>query len=150
MPNGNKFKGTKKKKGFRKKNPNPDFDERLDEYALVSTIQGGKHLSVKLFNTGNDIVQAIIKGSHHRKIWYKKDEIVIIRSLGNLYEVQGKVPPDEARALKRQFDKLNTNDNTNTPFVFNDEVNDSDNSEHQCKINKDDINNSDDFDFDAI
>lgn len=149
MPNGNKFKGNNKKKGFRKKNPYTDFDETIDEYAKVLSLQGGKHLTVQLLSDTKDkTVSAIIKGSHHRKIWYKKDELVIVRSMGNLYEVQGKISNDELKIIQQQFDKLEGN--TNNTFTFDDDPLDMNNTDTR-KINIDTIDkNTDDFDFDSI
>lgn len=148
MPNGNgnKFKGSNNKKGRKKKNPIADFNAKLDEYGKIVTIQGGKHLSVQLADKKDNIVHAIIKGSHHRKIWYKKDELVIIRSLGNLYEVQGKVATNEIKKIQHIFDKLEGNDKET--FIFDDNNNiDSDNSD---KLNGDNNDNNSDFDFDTI
>jgi translation initiation factor IF-1 len=157
MSNGNKFKGNNAKKSFRKKNPYIDFDEKLDEYGKVLSMQGGKHLTVQLLdNSKGKTVSAIIKGIHHRKIWYAKDELVIIRPLGNLYEVQGKVAEDDIKAIQRRFDKLEGNNNglcvLNDDDDDNDNDDDADNSQRLRKINVDNKDKSDmsEFDFNAI
>lgn len=145
MSNGNKFKGNKNKKSFRKKNPHPDFDENLDEYAKVISLQGGKHLTIQLLESKEKQVSAIIKGCHHRKIWYTKDELIIVRPLDNLYEVQGKVPPDELKSVQILFDKLEGIHNNS--FVFDN--NNPDENKGERKINANNIDEFE-FDFDAI
>lgn len=153
MSNGNKFKGNNTKKSFRKKNPYSDFDEKTDEYAKILSLQGGKHLTAQLLDNAKDkIVNALIKGSHHRKIWYKKDELIILRSFGNLYEVQGKVSEDEIKTIQRRFDMLEGN--ADNSFTFDDDLNldGSDNSKQLRKINVNALNNKDEsaFNFDDI
>ena len=143
MPNGNKFKGNKGKKGWRKKNPNSIFDEKVDEYAKVISLQGGKHLTIQLLDSKEKHVSALIKGSHHRKIWYKKEELIIVRFLENLYEVQGKVSAEETKTIQRLFDKLDGNDNNDIIFDDNTDINDPNKT-----IN--DTNVDDDFNFDDI
>lgn len=127
MPNGNKFKGNKGKKGRRRKNPYADFDEKTDQYAKVLSMQGGKHMTVQpLDNPNGETVSAIIKGSHHRKIWYRKDELIVIRTIGQLVEVQGKVPMDEINSIRQKFDMLEGGDNCRLVFGDVDNVSDSD------------------------
>lgn len=134
--NGNKFKGNKAKKGKKRKNPYATFDEKFDQYAKVVNMQGGKHMTVQpLDNLNGCTVLAIIKGKHHRKVWYNKDELIVIRNIGkrdnnkDLYEVQGKVQVQENSAVRNKFDKLQGDEDNNYIFADDDEISDSDSSD---------------------
>ena len=123
------------------------FDEKTDEYAKVLSLQGGKHLTAQLLDSSKDkIVSAVIKGSHHRKIWYTKDDYIIVRPFENLYEVQGKVPDDYVKTIQNKFDKLDKK--SNTSYIFEDDKPEDNMENTQQKINANSIDDA--FDFNDI
>lgn len=121
--NGNKFKGNKQKKGSRgRKDVYADFNQDTDHYGKILGLEGGKHASVSLLPNGNT-VRAMLRGIHHKKVWFKKDDLVIIRGDNNFAEVWGKVNDNESNQIRREFDKLEGKNNNS--IVFN-ESDDSD------------------------
>jgi len=122
--NGNKFKGNKQKKGSRgRKDVYADFNSDTDHYGKILGLEGGKHASVSLLPNGNTI-RAMLRGIHHKKVWFKKEDLVIIRGDSNFAEVWGKVNDNESNQIRREFDKLEGKNNSSM-VIFN-ESDDSD------------------------
>lgn len=122
--NGNKFKGNKQKKGSRgRKDVYADFNPDTDHYGKILGLEGGKHASVSLLPNGTTI-RAMLRGIHHKKVWFKKDDLVIIRGDSNFAEVWGKVNDNESNQIRRDFDKLEGKNNSSM-VIFN-ESDDSD------------------------
>ena len=134
--NGNKFKGNKAKKGARgRKNVYADFDPNVDQYAKIISIEGGKHMNVlPLDSADGTTVHATIRGIHHKKVWFKKDDYVVITYNGNIAEVMGKVNENDINRVRGQFD--NTGDNKKDNIIFCDDEASDDTDE---PINFDDI-----------
>lgn len=115
--NGNKFKGNKAKKGRGRKNVYAEFDSKTDQYARVQSIEGGKHLKVIPLNSiDNKPIVAMIRGIHHKRVWFKKDDLVVITGDANLMEVVGKVNEGDVSKLRTKFDKLEGGQ-TDTIFI---------------------------------
>lgn len=104
--NGNKFKG--KQRGRRaRKQTHSDYNENTDSYGKVITGLGERRMSVLLLDDpSGQPVKATIRGIHINKVWYKKDDIVVIRYNGNLYEIQGFANEGEQRRVREEFNKL--------------------------------------------
>lgn len=102
--NGNKFKGNKPKKSGRgRKEVYSEFDSSTDHYGRIVTLEGGKGVSVLLLdNTDGKPVHVTIRGIHHKKVWFKKDELVVVRGS----ELWGKVSDGELNRVRRDFDRL--------------------------------------------
>ena len=100
--NGNKFKGTRGKKG--RVNAYADYDPQTDQYARIASIEGGKHMTVLPLN-GAARLPALIRGIHHKKVWFKKDDIVVITVTSGMCEVKGKAQEQELGRVRMQFDK---------------------------------------------
>ena len=102
--NGNKFKGNKpKKSGRRRKEVYSEFDSNTDHYGRIVTLEGGKGISVLLLdNTDGKPIHVTIRGIHHKKVWFKKDELVVVRGS----ELWGKVSEGELNRVRRNFDRL--------------------------------------------
>lgn len=127
--NGNKMKGNSQKKGGRtKKEIYTDFDPTTDRYGKILNLIGGKHVSVLLLNdTDNKPICANIRGIHHKKVWFRKDDLVVVRGTGNIVEIWGKVSEEEYNDIKRKFDlKENKGNTDNLIFQENDNESDSD------------------------
>ena len=105
--NGNKFKGTRGKKG--RVNAYADYDAQTDQYARVASIEGGKHMTVLPLN-GAARLPALIRGIHHKKVWFKKDDIVVITVTSGMCEVKGKAQEQEIGRVRIQFDKSKSRD----------------------------------------
>jgi len=111
--NGNKFKGNQVRKSKRKDEYVYDFNIETDKYAIVSGIVGGNHLLADIFEGNNKKqVRARIMGIHYRKVFYKKDDIIVINCDGNIYEVRGRVNENDIDNIKKQFVKQTDNENT--------------------------------------
>ncbi len=158
--NGNKFKGNKAKKGGRgRKNVYAEFDSKTDQYAKVHSIEGGKHLKVIPLNSiDNKPIVALIRGIHHKRVWFKKDDLVVITGTATLMEVVGKVNEGDASKVRTKFDKL---DGGKTDNIFIDENEFSDeelNDENKIipqpnrPFDLSELNKADDeeFDFDKL
>jgi hypothetical protein len=108
--NGNRLKGNNQKKTARargRKDVNVDFDKDTDQYAQVINMQGGKHMTVlPLGNKDKEYIRATIRGIHHKKVWFKVDDFVVIRTDGNLVEVQGKASEYDINMVKKEFEKM--------------------------------------------
>jgi hypothetical protein len=127
--NGNKFKGNKPKKSGRgRKEVYADFNPKTDHYGRIVNIEGGKHVSVVLLDSPDTKpISATIRGIHHKKVWFKKDDLVIVRDNGNMPELWGKVSENECNKVRRFFDKNSTQGNNDANIFQN--ANDSDDEE---------------------
>jgi len=157
--NGNKFKGNKAKKGGRgRKNVYAEFDPKTDQYARVYSIEGGKHLKVvPLNNTESKPIVALIRGIHHKRVWFKKDDIVVITGDSNLMEVVGKVNEGDVTKVRTKFDKLEGG--RDTIFIDENEFSDEEEDKKPVSIlpqpNRpfdliDQKDESEEFDFDDL
>ena len=106
--NGNKFKGNKVKKGARgRKSVQGECDPTTDQYARVVCMEGGNHMQVLSLNSPNkQTIRAKIKGIHHKKVWFKKDDYIVITVDGNVAEVQCKVLDTEIKRVRNEFEKM--------------------------------------------
>lgn len=130
--NGNKFKGNKPKKSGRgRKEVYSDFNQSTDHYGKIVSLEGGKGVSVLLLdNTDGKPIHASIRGIHHKKVWFKKEDIVVIRGS----EVWGKVSDSELNRVRRDFDRLEGKGDSST-IVFKDanELDDDSDEEENTK-----------------
>lgn len=119
--NGNKFKGNKQKKAKRtRKEMHAKFDESMDTYGKIVASQGGKHLSVLLLgDTDMKPIMASVRGIHHKKVYFKKDDFVVIRHNGNLHEIWGHVDDSEIRRVREEFNRFENNGNQSS-IIFQD------------------------------
>jgi len=119
--NGNKFKGNKQKKGRRtRKEMFAKYDDSSDTYGKIIASQGGKHMSVLLLgDTDKKPVSASVRGIHHKKVYFKKDDIVVIRHSGNLCEIWGYVDESEIRRVRDDFNRFENNGNQSS-IIFQD------------------------------
>lgn len=127
MPNGNIFKGNKKKKGrHSRKEEFAIFDEKTDQYAKVIGMQGGKHMTVQPASLNGETVHATISGKHHKKVWFKKDDYVVISITPNssYVEVVGRVHESELKKVRAMFDK--SDGTKDSSYIFDGEMSDSD------------------------
>src|SRR5579872_6350206 len=131
--NGNKFKGNKQKKGGRtRKEVYSDFDQKTDRYGKIVGLEGGKGISVLLLDsTDGKPVRAAIRGIHHKKVWFKKDDIVVVRG----EEIWGKVNDNEVNRIRRQFDTIEGGKGDKSSIIFRDvnDFNDDDDDEEDDK-----------------
>lgn len=119
--NGNKFKGNQQKKLNRaQKSANDEFNPEIDRYAKIASIDGGKHVTLKLCeNNVKKLMPAIIRGIHHKKLWFNKDDMVVVRDNGNLNEIWRKVTQAEIHIVQKEFDKLdNENGSSGNDIIF--------------------------------
>ena len=119
--NGNALKGNNQKKIARKirKDEKVEFDSELDQYARVVCIQGGKHVTVHpLGNAEKDYISANIRGIHHKKVWFKPDDFVVIRNIENFVEIQGKVTDADMVNVKQTYEKLFKKNDRDTDIGF--------------------------------
>lgn len=102
--NGNLFKGNAQKKNFRgKKDEHVDFVAGEDQYAKVVAIEGGKIIRVATaLGDQKQEVRAIISGKHFKKVWYKKDDIVVMRD----GEIRGKVSDKDFSKARNELAKI--------------------------------------------
>lgn len=121
--NGNKFKGNNEKKAARgRKNQFADFNQGNDQYAKIISIEGGRHLKVvPLDSIDNQPMMVLMKGVHHKKVWFKKDEIIVISD----GEVKGRVNENEMRKIRTRFD-IKDNDKDNSLIFGGDDMSDDD------------------------
>lgn len=158
--NGNKFKGNKAKKGGRgRKNVYAEFDSKTDQYARVHSIEGGKHLKVIPLNSvDNKPIVALIRGIHHKRVWFKKDDMVVITGDSTLMEVVGKVNEGDISKVRTKFEKMEGG-STDLIFIdeneFSDEELNEDNKiipqpNRPFDLSELDKENSEELDFDNI
>jgi hypothetical protein len=119
--NGNKFKGNKQKKGRRmRKEMFAKYDDSSDTYGKIVASQGGKHMSVLLLgDTEKKPITASVRGIHHKKVYFKKDDMVVIRNNDNLYEIWGHVDDSEIRNVRDEFNRFENNGNQSS-IIFQD------------------------------
>jgi hypothetical protein len=104
--NGNKFKGNQVKKSKRKEEFVMDYDIEKDKYAVVTGILGGNHLQADIIEGDKrKQVRARIMGIHYRKVYFKKDDLIVVNCDGNIFEVRGRVNDNEIDNVKKQFTK---------------------------------------------
>lgn len=122
--NGNKFKGNKQKKGRRsRKEMFASYDEESDTYGKIIGSQGGKHLSVLLLGDAEQKpIMASVRGIHHKKVYFKKDDLVVVRHNGNLYEIWGHIDESEIRRVREDFNRFENNGNQSS-IIFQDKNN---------------------------
>jgi len=122
--NGNKFKGNKQKKGRRgRKEMFASYDEESDTYGKIVGSQGGKHLSVLLLGDAEQKpIMASVRGIHHKKVYFKKDDLVVVRHNGNLYEIWGYIDESEIRRVREDFNRFENNGNQSS-IIFQDKNN---------------------------
>jgi translation initiation factor IF-1 len=136
---GKNFK--KGKKGGRKtKNPTTEFntEDGLHFYGQVKSRIGGNTLDVTL-QTG-ETVHATIPGRFIKKVWFNKDDLIVVRQEGNFYDIVQKVTNpttmlEASVALNIKLDK----DNSNLFRADIDELEDSD-GEEEVEMSKSAIN----------
>jgi translation initiation factor IF-1 len=152
--NGNKFKGNKVKKSARgRKSGQANFDAATDQYACVVNIEGGKHVNVLLLDSvDKKSTPALIPGKFHRKVWFKKDDLVVVMGNGNLMEIKGMVSDSEIPRIRSKFDKLHGNNDRSLIFGNDDDNDDgSDEEETGHKVNTvKESGDNDDFDISTI
>jgi translation initiation factor IF-1 len=110
---GKNFK--KGKKGGRKtKNPSTEFntEDGLHFYGQVKSRIGGNTIDVVL-QTG-ETVHATIPGRFIKKVWFNKDDLIVVRQEGNFYDVVQKITnistmSEAATVLNIKLDKDNSN-----------------------------------------
>jgi translation initiation factor IF-1 len=110
---GKNFK--KGKKGGRKtKNPSTEFntEDGLHFYGQVKSRIGGNTLDVTL-QTG-ETVHATIPGRFMKKVWFNKDDLIVVRQEGNFYDIVQKITnastlSEASTALNIKLDKDNSN-----------------------------------------
>jgi hypothetical protein len=138
MPNGNLFKGNKKKKGGRKRKEEfADFNPLTDQYAKIIRLEGGKHMTVQPLNAPKGTtLQAIISGKHHKKVWFKKEEIIVISTTpgSNYTEVVGRVKHSELKKVRAKFDELE--DNEDNVFDMTDDESDKNDSDEDIDFDE--------------
>jgi hypothetical protein len=131
--NGNKFKGNKQTKGVRnRKRMIADFNSGTDRYAKIVSLEGGRHAMVlPLDSTDNKPISVMIKGIHHKKIWFKRDDLVVIRD----GEIEGRVNDTDRNKVQREFDKLDGDKSSHFIFQNDNEFSDDENSgEEESKV----------------
>ena len=69
-------------------------------------------------------VHVNIRGIHHKKVWYKKDDLVVIRGM----EIWGKVSESDYSRVKRSFELLEGKGDASN-IEFGDEGDDHDESD---------------------
>ena len=137
---GKNFK--KGKKGGRKtKNPTTEFntEDGLHFYGQVKSRIGGNTLDVTL-QTG-ETVHATIPGRFIKKVWFNKDDLIVVRQEGNFYDIVQKVTNpttmiEASVALNIKLDK----DNCNLFRADIDELEDSDEEDKEVEMSKSAIN----------
>lgn len=136
--NGNKFKGNKGKKGRRRKNPYADFDPDVDRYGKVIELMGGSHVRVQPIDCEEkDAVQARIPGKFYKKIWFKKDDFVVITQISNnLSELKGKVSESDINKVRGKFDKMSNGDSSNVIRFAGEDYSDSDEDNEDIEDSK--------------
>jgi len=151
--NGNRFKGNQQKKtGRAKKNAIADFDKDNDMYVRVVSIEGGKHLSVlPLDSSDKKTIMAVIPGKFHKKVWFRKEDILIVTKSGNICEVKGKIDEGSLSKIKSQFEKMDSGNNSDS-MVFGNDNDDSDDDEKKDDNTKSDSKTKKEeaFDFDSL
>jgi initiation factor 1A len=88
-----------KKGGARNKNPVTKFDtnDGYHHYGQVIQILGGNRLSIRL--TNDEIVQAVIPGKFMNKVWFRKDDYVVLMRENNFYDVVQKITSSEVQSI---------------------------------------------------
>lgn len=118
--NGNKLKGNAQRKGGRRrKEVYADFDPNTDKYGRVVNLLGGRNVSVLILNDLTKTpIQVSIRGIHYNRVWYKKDDLVIVRDNDTLW---GKVPDEYYNKVKNDFDKFEGSSDASTLIFRNDD-----------------------------
>jgi translation initiation factor IF-1 len=103
-----------KKGGRQTKNPSAEFntEDGLHFFGQVKSRIGGNTLDVTL-QTG-DTVHATIPGRFMRRVWFNKDDLIVVRQEGNFYDVVQKVTnaatlAEASSTLNIKLDKDNSN-----------------------------------------
>jgi translation initiation factor IF-1 len=88
-----------KKGGARNKNPTAKFDtnDGYHHYGQVIQILGGNRLNIKLTNDVN--VQAVIPGKFMNKVWFRKDDYVVLKEENNFYDIVQKITSSEIQSI---------------------------------------------------
>jgi initiation factor 1A len=88
-----------KKGGARNKNPATKFDtnDGYHHYGQVIQILGGNRLSIRL--TNDEIIQAVIPGKFMNKVWFRKDDYVVLMRENNFYDVVQKITSSEVQSI---------------------------------------------------
>lgn len=122
-----------KKGGSRNKNPSTKFDtnDGYHHYGQVVQILGGNRISVRL--TNDEMVQAVIPGKFMNKVWFRKDDYVVLKRENNFFDVVQKITSSEIQSIA-----------SNSLCVKLDK---DDYNIYQTELNQ---NNSDDEDFNEI
>ena len=116
--NGNLFKGNVQQKKQRKEENKEQYRSRNkkksiidviskeDQYAFIDSLDGGKHAKVILIESiDRRPIIAVIPGKFHKRVWFKKGDVVIVSENGNLFEIKGKANEAEANQIRAKFDK---------------------------------------------
>ncbi len=122
-----------KKGGSRNKNPSTKFDtnDGYHHYGQVVQILGGNRVGVRL--TNDEMVQAVIPGKFMNKVWFRKDDYVVLKRENNFFDVVQKITSSEIQSIA-----------SNSLCVKLDK---DDYNIYQTELNQ---NNSDDEDFNEI
>lgn len=138
--NGNNVKGNiVKKRARKKKATQAELDPDCDQYAKVISPEGGKHLRVMPLGSYDKKTVAVdIPGRFHKKVWFNKDDIIVITHASKdtsgrqKFEVKGRVGDGEVARIRTKFDRMD-GDGTNA-LIFGDVDNLSDDEDDNKKI----------------
>ena len=147
--NGNKFKGNKQKKSGRgRKEVYSEFDPNTDQYGKIVTMEGGKGVSVIILNSPDGKpIHVAIRGIHHKKVWFKKEDLVVVRGS----EIWGKVSDGEMNRVRRYFDIFEgRGDNGMVMFRDNGMEDDEEESTPSKKFITTDADDNETINFDDI
>lgn len=125
--NGNIYKGNRQQKEERRKKNKEQHKKSSivnsvsgdESYAFVDSLLGGKHVRVTMIDgADNKSVIAVIPGRFYKRVWFKKDDVVIVSENGNLREIKGKASESEASTIRSKFGR----DKDSNALVFEDVI----------------------------
>ena len=101
--NLNKFK--RKGNGKRKRrNAMTKVEGDFDHYAIITDFSGSTRLLAKLLD--GPVVSVRIPNKFYKKVWFRKDDIIIVTKLADtMFEIKGKVPDNELNLIKKDLVK---------------------------------------------
>lgn len=113
--NGNIIKGNQGKKDRRKINPHVAFMEG-NSYGKIVKLSGCEHVEVELATKNEDGLKNItcrIPGKMYKKIWFNKDQIVVVGGSisKKVYELRGFPLESEEKQARKLFDKSSDDNN---------------------------------------
>jgi len=151
-----------KKGGSRNKNPSTKFDtnDGYHHYGQVVQILGGNRIGVRL--TNDEMVQAVIPGKFMNKVWFRKDDYVVLKRENNFFDVVQKITSSEIQSIasnslcvKLDKDDYNIyqtelNQNNSDDEDFNETLNKEAKKVMAAKIKDTGLKSSVDEQFDAV